>query len=76
MHVGHLGGRGFFDLTVLGAPVNLAARLEAETKTQGVELLMDETTYALAGRPNQMIAFPKVTLRGVPKPVNLWGWSG
>ena len=42
--VGNLGSKYLFNYSVMGDPVNLASRLEAQTRTYGVEIIVSETT--------------------------------
>jgi len=44
--VGNMGSMQRFDYSVLGDPVNLAARLESATKEYGVEIIIGENTQA------------------------------
>lgn len=46
--VGNMGSEMRFDYSIVGDPVNLAARLEAATKTLGVPVVVSETTAAAA----------------------------
>jgi adenylate cyclase len=46
--VGNIGSEHRFNYSVIGDPVNLAARLEAETKVYGVRIAVGEATRALA----------------------------
>jgi adenylate cyclase len=49
--VGNMGSDVRFNYSVLGDPVNLASRLEGETKVYGVPILIgDETARRLSGR--------------------------
>jgi class 3 adenylate cyclase len=43
--IGNIGGEGKRQFTVLGLPVNLAARFESETKILGVPIVMGEDVY-------------------------------
>ena len=47
--VGNMGAAQRFDYTALGDPVNVAARLEAETKEMGVPILLGPETAAALG---------------------------
>ena len=44
--VGNMGSDQRFDYSVLGDNVNLAARLEGQSKTYGVDVVIGENTYA------------------------------
>jgi adenylate cyclase len=46
--VGNLGSEHRFSYSVLGDPVNLASRLEAQSKTYGVTIIIGETTQQQA----------------------------
>jgi len=43
--VGNMGSKQRFAYSALGDPVNLASRLESQTKNYGVEILIGENTY-------------------------------
>ena len=47
--MGAIGYERHAQFTVIGDPVNVAARLEALTKTLGCEVLMSEEVYERAG---------------------------
>ncbi|MCB1193602.1 MAG: adenylate/guanylate cyclase domain-containing protein [Leptospiraceae bacterium] len=47
VHVGNVGGTKRMDFTIIGDSVNLAARLESETKKQGVSICVSSNFYEL-----------------------------
>ncbi len=60
------------DFTVIGDPVNTAARVEAATRLTGDEILITETTLrAMGGRGEDFEERPSMPLKGKAQPVRL-----
>lgn len=71
---GNLGGSGRFDFTVIGDPVNVAARVESATRQTGDTILLSRHTWELlspAARANT-VARPAVPLKGKTQTVSLY----
>ena len=47
---GNVGGAGRLEFSVIGDPVNVAARIEAATRVTGDAILVSEQTHALLSR--------------------------
>ncbi|KQS78927.1 adenylate cyclase [Rhizobium sp. Leaf384] len=62
--VGNMGSTRRFDYSVLGDSVNLASRLEGESKTYGVPLLIGETTAALVGDTIPVHELDRIKVKG------------
>lgn len=68
--LGEIGASGNAPRTIIGDTVNAASRLEGETKSMGVELLVSEPVLAAAGLAPQGAGFQGFTLRGVSGTLN------
>jgi adenylate cyclase len=70
---GTVGGGGHIEFTVIGDPVNTAARVEEATRLSGDELLVTGATLALAERDvGGWVERPALPLKGKSEPVTLY----
>jgi len=67
--VGEIGAAGDAPRTIIGETVNAASRLEAETKSLSVELLISEPVLAKAGVLSDDLPLRELILRGVATPI-------
>ncbi|WP_299609061.1 adenylate/guanylate cyclase domain-containing protein [uncultured Tateyamaria sp.] len=73
---GVVGDEGRLEHTVLGDTVNVAARLEAATKAEGMALLVSEDVMqALDHREDGWQHIPSLTLPGRQSNISVWGLS-
>jgi len=71
--VGTIGGGGRRDFTVIGSPVNTAARVQAATRLTGDDILITETTLrALGPHGDDFEERPSVPLKGKSATVRLY----
>jgi adenylate cyclase len=71
--VGTIGGGGRRDFTVIGDPVNTAARVEAATRLTGDDILITETTLrALGPHGDDFEERPSAPLKGKAASVRLY----
>jgi adenylate cyclase len=74
--VGSVGGGGRLEFTVVGDPVNVAARVEAATRETGdVVLLTDETRNLLPDPDGVLEPRGDVPLKGKSEPVPVYSLS-
>jgi adenylate cyclase len=62
--VGNMGSDIRFNYSALGDPVNLASRLESETKVYGVPLLLGDGTARLAAERFPVLELDRVLVKG------------
>ncbi|SLN22427.1 adenylate/guanylate cyclase domain-containing protein [Ruegeria meonggei] len=67
--LGEIGAAGNAARTIIGDAVNVASRLEAETKALGVELLVSAELLQEAGHDGDMSSLRSFNLRGVTRPI-------
>ena len=72
MVAGYTGTRQRATYTCVGDTVNLAARLEAHTKTAGRAILVDPATRALLGAAHAVESLGPVPFRGKTEPIEVY----
>jgi len=73
--VGNLGSEYRFDYSVLGNDVNIASRLEGQSKSYGVTALVGENTRAMV-MDFAMLELDQIIVKGKSEPVTVWGLLG
>ncbi|PCJ18915.1 MAG: hypothetical protein COB02_09250 [Candidatus Cloacimonadota bacterium] len=72
---GNIGDKTRMEYTVIGDTVNVAARIESETKNQKTDLLISEEVKTMLSETYNDISFdsvPGISVKGRAKPVNLY----
>jgi adenylate cyclase len=69
---GSVGGGGRLEFTVIGDPVNVAARVEEATRETGDTILLTEATRCLLEREVELEERGEVSLRGKSEPVPVY----
>ena len=70
--VGNMGSDQRFDYSVIGDPVNLAARLESASKTLGHTLIVGEATKKVIDDKFPFEFVDSITVKGKTEPVNVY----
>lgn len=70
--VGDIGGGAFLDFTIIGSTVNIAARVEEQTKLLGRPSLATQATIDLLTPQDRPSWSREVKLRGLEHPVRLY----
>jgi len=70
--VGNMGSTQRFDYTCLGDGVNLAARLEGQSKPYGVKLVLGPQTAELVGDVYQVVELDLIAVKGKTEPARIY----
>jgi adenylate cyclase len=74
--VGNMGSDLRFNYSVLGDPVNLASRLEGQTKSYGVSIIVGSSTARLARDKFAVLELDCITVKGKTEPENIYTLLG
>ena len=69
---GNIGSKTRLDFTVIGPAVNIASRLESQTKIVGKTVLLSEDFVSMLGDKEQLESLGPQSLRGLEQPVNVY----
>jgi len=73
--VGKFGSEQRFDYSVIGDEVNVASRLQSQTKTYGVDIIIGQNTYEKA-HDFAALELDLTRIKGKTKPVRIFGLLG
>ena len=74
--VGNMGSYSRFDYTALGDTVNLASRLDGQSKTYGVGTVVGESTAEVVSDTFALIELDLIRVKGNDEPARIFGLLG
>jgi adenylate cyclase len=74
--VGNMGSDLRFDYTCLGDPVNLASRLEGQSKPYGVLIILGQATAAYVNNDMATLEIDRLRVKGKQEPETIYGLFG
>lgn len=74
--VGNMGSRNRFDYTALGDTVNVASRLEGQSKPYGVKIVLGSSTAEAVSQDMATLEIDQIRVKGKDEPERIFGLFG